>query len=99
MVFHETGIRVKTKMGQSQILNPVTTKPSHGEIIRSLQLLNLWTKSSVTIQMKHLCQNVFIVLFISRDFTKRNLNSFRGDRVEAMDPSFDFHIVLPNSQP
>lgn len=55
-------------------------------------------QSYVTIQMKHLCQNFFIVLFISRDFTKRNLNFFRGDRVEAMDPSFDFHIVLPNSQ-
>lgn len=44
--------------------------------------------------MKHLCQNFFIVLFISRDFTKRNLNSFRGDRVETVDPSFDFHIVF-----
>ena len=58
------------------VSNPLTPRLiSYDKIFT--QLLTLWMKSfGVTIQLKTLRQNFYVVRFISTDFTTRNLNLF-----------------------
>ena len=63
-----------TKNKNSTFFNPSTPRPSYGEMICHPNFLICWQKSyHVTIHMKPLWQNFCIGLFISTDFTKRNL--------------------------